>query len=80
MENSICFMHLILKTSLSHYCSWENVKTSASSSFIIISHLLIVERYDINGLVETLPNLNDKRHGCGCTKFIVSFIQYSIML
>ena len=31
-----------------------------------------VERYDMNGLVETLPDLNVKRHGCACTKFIVS--------
>ena len=41
---------------------------------LVIFSFSLVERYDLNGLVETLPDLNIKRHGCGCTKFIVSFI------
>ena len=37
-----------------------------------MTYCCLVERYDVNGFVEQLPDMNEKRGGCGCEKFIVS--------
>ena len=49
--------------------SFYQFHTFKHCSFV---NIILVDRYDAEGFVESLPSLNIARSGSGCTKFIVS--------